>query len=120
MASFATKSISFHIHFHMWLVACFLHCVTQKEPSGGVCVPVLCGSRCDDVLPGETVRYLRQLKICESSLLWRQDVDLMKLHDTRRLSLTLLRDGLLDRYTKSEHINQVKVRTPDQLADNFN
>ncbi|XP_044051453.1 uncharacterized protein LOC122875889 isoform X4 [Siniperca chuatsi] len=68
----------------------------QKEPSGGVCVPVLCGRRCDAVLPGETVRYLRRAKICESSLLWREDVDLVKLHHTGKLSLTLLRDGLLD------------------------
>ncbi len=72
-------------------------CVLQKEPSGGLCVPVLCGQRCDAVLPGETVRYLRRVKICESSLLWREDVDLMKLHHTGKLSLTLLRDGLLDR-----------------------
>lgn len=109
MASFATESVRF-ITFSR--VAFFLRRVTQKEPPGGVCVPVLCGSRCDDVLPGETVRYLRQLKICESSLLWREDVDLMKLHHARRLSLTLLRDGLLDRYTKSEHINQVKAHKP--------
>ncbi|XP_076586528.1 uncharacterized protein LOC143320604 isoform X2 [Chaetodon auriga] len=70
--------------------------LSQKEPSGGVCVPVLSGRRCDVVLPGETVRYLRRVKICESSLLWRLDVDLEKLHQTGKLSLTLLRDGLLD------------------------
>ncbi|XP_051278494.1 protein prune homolog 2-like isoform X3 [Dicentrarchus labrax] len=70
--------------------------LSHKEPSGGVCVPVLCGRRCEAGLPGETVRYLRRVKICESSLLWREDVDLTKLHHTGKLSLTLLRDGLLD------------------------
>ncbi|XP_045891419.1 protein prune homolog 2-like isoform X4 [Micropterus dolomieu] len=70
--------------------------LSQKEPSGGVCVPVLSGRRCDAELPGETVRYLHRANICESSLLWREDVDLVKLHHTGKLSLTLLRDGLLD------------------------
>ncbi|XP_033475462.1 uncharacterized protein LOC117252555 isoform X2 [Epinephelus lanceolatus] len=70
--------------------------LSQKEASGGVCVPVLCRRQCDAVLPGETVRYLRRVKICESLLLWRDDVDLVKLHHTGKLSLTLLRDGLLD------------------------
>ncbi|CAK6966446.1 uncharacterized protein LOC128364918 [Scomber scombrus] len=70
--------------------------LSQRQPSGGVCVPVLCGRRCDAVLPGETVRYLQSVKICESLLLWRDDVDLVKLHHTRKLSLTLLRDGLLE------------------------
>ncbi|XP_037633603.1 protein prune homolog 2-like isoform X3 [Sebastes umbrosus] len=72
--------------------------LSQKETSGGVCVPVLWRRRCDTVLPGETVRFLRRVKICESSLLWREDVDLVKLHHTGKLSLTLLRDGLLDSY----------------------
>ena len=78
------------------LVSCIV-CLLQREPSGGVCVPVLCGRRCDAVLPAETVRYLHSVKICESLLLWKEDVDLVKLHHTRKLSLTLLRDGLLDR-----------------------
>nr|XP_046242084.1 uncharacterized protein LOC124057658 [Scatophagus argus] len=68
----------------------------SQEPSVGVCVPVLCGRRRDIVLPGETVTYLRRVKICESLLLWRDDVDLMKLHHTGKLSLTLLRHGLVD------------------------
>ncbi|XP_034728962.1 uncharacterized protein LOC117945526 isoform X3 [Etheostoma cragini] len=70
--------------------------LSQKETSGRVCVPVLCRRQCDAKLPGETVRYLRRVKICESSLLWREDVDLLKLHHNGKLSLTLLRDGLLD------------------------
>ncbi|KAE8292209.1 Protein prune-like protein 2 BNIP2 motif-containing molecule at the C-terminal region 1 [Larimichthys crocea] len=70
--------------------------LNQKETSGGVCVPVLCGQRCDDALPRETVRYLQRVKICERSLLWREDVDLVKLQRTGKLSLTVLRDGLLD------------------------
>ncbi|XP_022049344.2 protein prune homolog 2-like isoform X3 [Acanthochromis polyacanthus] len=70
--------------------------LSQKEPSGGVCVPVLCGRRFHTVLPEETVTYLQRVKICESLLLWRDDVDLVKLHHTGNLSLTLLREGLLD------------------------
>lgn len=85
-------STSFWLHV---LSVCL--CVLKKQPSGGVCVPVLCGCRCDAVLPEETVRYLKRVKLCESLLLWRDDVDLMKLHHTERLSLTLLRNGLLDR-----------------------
>ncbi|XP_034547438.1 exopolyphosphatase PRUNE1 [Notolabrus celidotus] len=68
----------------------------SQEPSGGVCVPVLCGHRCDDALPGETARYLQTVKISKSSLLWRDDIDLIRLHHRGKLSLTLLRDGLLD------------------------
>ncbi|KAM6931378.1 uncharacterized protein FYW49_003251 [Xenentodon cancila] len=70
--------------------------LSQEEPSAGVCVPVLCGKRCDGTLPEETVRYLRKVKICENLLQWREDVDLAKLHHNGTLSLTLLRDGLLD------------------------
>ncbi|XP_056232593.1 uncharacterized protein LOC130169695 isoform X4 [Seriola aureovittata] len=70
--------------------------LSQKEVPGGVYLPLLCGRRCNAVLPEDTVRYLQRVKICESSLLWREDVDLVKLHHTRKLSLTLLRDGLLD------------------------
>uniref|UniRef100_A0A3Q3CMP9 Prune homolog 2 with BCH domain n=1 Tax=Haplochromis burtoni TaxID=8153 RepID=A0A3Q3CMP9_HAPBU len=70
--------------------------LSQRESSGGVCVPVLCGCRCDTVLPEETARYLKRVKLCESLLLWRDDVDLMRLHRAKRLSLTLLRNGLLD------------------------
>lgn len=71
--------------------------LVQEEASGDVCVPVLSRRPCGAALPQETVRYLRRLKICEASLLWREDVDLMKLHRAQRLSLTLLREGLLPR-----------------------
>ncbi|KAI3372812.1 hypothetical protein L3Q82_023275, partial [Scortum barcoo] len=71
-------------------------CVLQKDPSGGLCVPVLRSRRCDATLPGETARYLQRVRVCESSLLWREDVDLVELHHAGKLSLTLLRDGLLD------------------------
>ncbi|XP_028313030.1 uncharacterized protein LOC114469592 isoform X2 [Gouania willdenowi] len=64
-----------------------------NQASGGVCVPVLC---CDAVLPEETLRYLQRVKINESLLLWRDDVDLVRLHQDGRLSITLLRDGLLE------------------------
>ncbi|KAF7652954.1 hypothetical protein LDENG_00089770 [Lucifuga dentata] len=70
--------------------------LSQKDLSGGLCVPLLSGWRCDTVLPGETVRYLQKVKICESLLLWKDDVDLVKLHHNGKLSLMLLRDGLLD------------------------
>lgn len=69
----------------------------QKEPSGEVCVPVLSRRWRDAALPQETVRYLQRLKICEDWLVWREDVDLIKLHHAKRLSLTLLREGLLQR-----------------------
>ncbi|AWP07196.1 putative protein prune -like 2 isoform 4 [Scophthalmus maximus] len=70
--------------------------LSLKDASGGLCLPVLCGRQCNAVLPEETVRYLKRLNISESLLLWREDVDLMTLHHTGKLSLTLLRDGLLD------------------------
>nr|XP_019956356.1 PREDICTED: protein prune homolog 2-like isoform X2 [Paralichthys olivaceus] len=70
--------------------------LSQKEPSGGLCLPVLCGRRCNAALPEDTVKYLQRVNICESLLLWREDVDLVTLHYTGKLSLTLLRDGLLD------------------------
>lgn len=69
----------------------------QKEPSGEVCVPVLSRRWRDAALPQETVGYLQRLKICEDWLVWREDVDLITLHQARRLSLTLLREGLLQR-----------------------
>ncbi|XP_061789295.1 uncharacterized protein [Nerophis lumbriciformis] len=70
--------------------------LSQREPSGGVCVPLLCGRRGDAALPGETTSYLRRVNVCESLLLWRDDVDLLRIHQAGKLSLTLLRDGLLD------------------------
>uniref|UniRef100_A0A087YKA2 Uncharacterized protein n=3 Tax=Poecilia TaxID=8080 RepID=A0A087YKA2_POEFO len=70
--------------------------LSQKQPSGGVCVPLLCRKQCSTELPEETVRYLRRVKISESALLWREDIDLVNLHHTGKLLLTLLRDGLLE------------------------
>ncbi|XP_069555508.1 uncharacterized protein [Brachyistius frenatus] len=70
--------------------------LSQKASLGEMCVPLLCGLRCDAALPGETVRYLQRVKVCESLLLWKEDIDLVKLNHTGRLSLTLLRSGLLD------------------------
>ncbi|KAF7200383.1 uncharacterized protein [Nothobranchius furzeri] len=67
----------------------------SQESSGGVCVPVLCRKRCV-VLPEETVRYLQTIKLDESLLLWKEDLDLVKLHQSGKLLLTLLRDGLLE------------------------
>ncbi|KAM4576452.1 uncharacterized protein PAE49_006557 isoform 3-T3 [Odontesthes bonariensis] len=91
--------------------------LSQKEPSGGVCVPLLCSRRSDTVLPEETVRYLQRVKIRESSLLWRDDVDLVRLYQTGKLSLTLLRDGLLDSseyHTLESSILQVVHRDGQQ------
>ncbi|MED6283140.1 hypothetical protein CHARACLAT_005739 [Characodon lateralis] len=70
--------------------------ISQKQPSGGVCVPLLCRKRCSNELPEETVRYLKRVKISESVLLWREDVNLVNLHQAGKLLLTLLRDGLLE------------------------
>lgn len=60
-------------------------------------MPVLCRKRCGAVLPEETERYLQRVKISESLLLWKEDVDLVNLHHSGKLLLTLLTDGLLDR-----------------------
>lgn len=60
-------------------------------------MPVLCRKRAGSVLPDETVRYLRRVKVSESLLLWKEDVDFVSLHRSGKLLLTLLRDGLLDR-----------------------
>ncbi|XP_017269258.1 protein prune homolog 2 isoform X3 [Kryptolebias marmoratus] len=75
--------------------------LSQRQSSGGVCVPVLCRKRCGTVLPDETVRYLQRVKISESLLLWKDDVDLVNLHHSGKLLLTLLRDGLLDSSERS-------------------
>lgn len=69
----------------------------QREPPDEVCVPVLCGRPSDLSDPGEASSYLRQLRVSHSSLLWRDDVDLLKLQQTRGLSLTLLTYDLLNR-----------------------
>lgn len=78
---------------------CVCVCVSQKERSDCVYVPVLCGQKCDLGLPGETVRYLKRVRVCESALLWRDDIKLLQLHHRGKLSLTLMRDDVLDRYT---------------------
>ncbi|XP_067376734.1 uncharacterized protein [Channa argus] len=70
--------------------------LSQKETTGGVCLPVLCSRLSDTVLPAETVRYLQSIKISVKLLLWKDDVDFLKLHHAGKLTLTLLRDGLLD------------------------
>ncbi|XP_029999307.1 uncharacterized protein LOC115425728 [Sphaeramia orbicularis] len=70
--------------------------LNQKEPSDGVCLPVLWLWRRDAALPRETVRFLQRVKICEDVLLWKEDVDLETLHHSGKLSVTLLRDGLLN------------------------
>ncbi|CAL8346264.1 unnamed protein product [Lota lota] len=70
--------------------------LSQKDPEGpSFCVPVLRGGGVA-VLPGETVEYLQRVEVRESSLVWREDVDLMELHQSGSLSLTLLRDDALD------------------------
>ncbi|XP_077418249.1 uncharacterized protein LOC144049321 isoform X2 [Vanacampus margaritifer] len=70
--------------------------LSQRDPSLGVCVPLLCGRRGAASLPGETLGYLRKIKVSESLLLWKDDLDLVKIHRAGKLSLTLMRDGLLD------------------------
>ncbi|XP_077570505.1 uncharacterized protein LOC144195040 isoform X3 [Stigmatopora nigra] len=71
--------------------------LSQTQPSLGVCVPLLCGRRSDAAwLPRETLGYLHKIKVCESHLLWKDDLDLIKIHQTGKLSVTLLRNGLLD------------------------
>ena len=70
----------------------------QKEPAApSFCVPVLRGGGGGAGLPGETVEYLQRVKVRESSLVWREEVDLTELHQSGSLSLTLLRDDVLHR-----------------------
>ncbi|KAM8866662.1 uncharacterized protein ACB058_007471 isoform 1-T1 [Synchiropus picturatus] len=68
--------------------------LSQGAPANRLFLPVL--SCQQGVLAEETVRFLRRVNIHESLLLWRADVDLIKLHSVGKLSLTLLSDGLLD------------------------
>ena len=75
-----------------------------------MCVPVLCVQRHDAVLPEDTLRYLQRVRVHESSLLWQSDVDLVKLHHTGQLSLTLLRDDVLNRYTHA-HVERHMFQT---------
>ncbi|XP_059910087.1 uncharacterized protein LOC132459507 isoform X2 [Gadus macrocephalus] len=74
----------------------------SQDPTGpSFCVPVLRGGGGGGAgLPGETVEYLQRVEVSESSLLWREDVDLTELHQSGSLSLTLLRDDALN---SSEH-----------------
>ncbi|XP_055742284.1 uncharacterized protein LOC129826035 isoform X2 [Salvelinus fontinalis] len=74
---------------------CYAYFLNQ-ERSDCVYVPVLCGQKCDVGLPGETVRYLKRVRVCESALLWRDDIKLLQLHHRGKLSLTLMRDDVLD------------------------
>ncbi|XP_045082727.1 uncharacterized protein LOC121550738 isoform X2 [Coregonus clupeaformis] len=74
----------------------YAYFLNQKERSDCVCVPVLCGQGCDVGLPGETVRYLKRVRVCESALLWRDDINLLQLHHRGKLSLTLMRDDVLN------------------------
>lgn len=69
----------------------------QEEKSGGLCVPVLCRGPCHTVLPEETLKFLQRVNIPDSLLLWKEHIALVDLHQAERLSLTLLRDGLLKR-----------------------
>ncbi|XP_077456463.1 uncharacterized protein LOC144074130 isoform X5 [Stigmatopora argus] len=72
-------------------------CRLGTQPSLGVCVPLLCGRRSDAAwLPRETLEYLHKIKVCESHLLWKDDLDLIKIHRAGKLSVTLLRNGLLE------------------------
>ncbi|XP_051923919.1 uncharacterized protein LOC127602106 [Hippocampus zosterae] len=70
--------------------------LSQRDPSLGLCVPLLYGRRGAASLPGETLAYLHKIKVCESLLLWKDDLDLVKIHRAGKLSITLMRDGLLD------------------------
>ena len=91
-----------HVCMHACLCVCVIFivyhvcvCVFQRVSSECVCVPVLCGRRGE--LPEGTAWFLRRLRVCEASLLWRDDINLLQLNQSGKLSLTLLTDGLLDR-----------------------
>ncbi|XP_029019943.1 uncharacterized protein LOC114863216 isoform X3 [Betta splendens] len=94
--------------------------LSQKDGSGGLCLPLLCGRPRDAVLPVETAKYLQRVKISERLLLWKEDVDTAKLHRAGRLSLTLLRDGLLDSseyHTLESSVLRVVHRNGQQDAE---
>ncbi|KAK0144925.1 Protein prune 2 [Merluccius polli] len=70
--------------------------ISQKDPHGpSLCVPVLPGGA-EAALPRETVEYLQRVEVRETSLVWRDDVDLMALRHAGNLTLTLLRDDALN------------------------
>ncbi|CAL8249342.1 unnamed protein product [Merluccius merluccius] len=70
--------------------------LTRKDPHGpSLCVPVLPGGA-EAALPRETVEYLQRVEVRETSLVWRDDVDLMALRHAGNLTLTLLRDDALN------------------------
>uniref|UniRef100_A0A8C6TW31 Uncharacterized protein n=1 Tax=Neogobius melanostomus TaxID=47308 RepID=A0A8C6TW31_9GOBI len=68
--------------------------LNQTEQSEGVCVPVLWLWRAE--LPEDTLRLLHRLRLTENLLLWRDHLDLLSLQNRGALSLTVLREGLLD------------------------
>ncbi|XP_064153121.1 protein prune homolog 2-like isoform X3 [Anguilla rostrata] len=76
----------------------YAYYLSQKEPADCVCVPLL-GQRGGEArVPDETRNFLQRLGVSESSLLWRDDIDLLQLHAAGKLSLTLLNskeDGAL-------------------------
>ncbi|XP_024131502.1 protein prune homolog 2 isoform X1 [Oryzias melastigma] len=79
-----------------------------EEKSGGLCVPVLCRGPCHTVLPEETLKFLQRVNIPDSLLLWKEHIALVDLHQAERLSLTLLRDGLLK--SSEYHILESSIR----------
>ncbi|KAK7933825.1 hypothetical protein WMY93_004721 [Mugilogobius chulae] len=66
----------------------------QKQLSEELVVPVLC--REEAPLSHHTRSFLGTLGLSEDLLLWRNQLDLVSLQDQGRLSLTLLREELID------------------------
>ncbi|KAJ0019031.1 hypothetical protein NQD34_006600 [Periophthalmus magnuspinnatus] len=87
--------------------------LSLKRPSDELVVPVLCPPRGHAPLPHDTLCFLDTLGLSDPLLLWNHHLDLSSLQDEGRLSLTLLRDGLLqssDLYALQPSVRRVVHR----------
>uniref|UniRef100_A0A8C9RCE4 Protein prune homolog 2 n=2 Tax=Scleropages formosus TaxID=113540 RepID=A0A8C9RCE4_SCLFO len=75
----------------------YAYFLSQKEPSDCLCVPLVNQRRSEYSLPEQTRAFLQEVRVPESTLLWRDDVDLVQLHATGQLTVTLLGGDWLNR-----------------------
>ncbi|MFT7811877.1 protein prune homolog 2 isoform X4 [Arapaima gigas] len=71
--------------------------LSQEERSDCLCVPLVNQRRSEFSLPEQTLAFLQEVHVPESTLLWRDDVDLLHLHATGKLAVTLLGGDWLNR-----------------------
>ncbi|XP_015223122.2 protein prune homolog 2 isoform X3 [Lepisosteus oculatus] len=84
----------------------------QTEKTGDLCVPVLNSQRSELHIPDETRAFLRQSSISESSLIWRDEIDLRQLNTSGTLSLTLLSNNVLTSEDRALESSIVRVINP--------